>query len=279
MRLTSRRIHSTSASSTPNEPPEEEPTAPPVVEPDETAVAPEPKPTSPLVLASTGPVAWLCSAVTDHLEAAGRRYLSEAAAGGVLTVELAGAKNVASRKPDAAARDAALAKALAESLGIEESKVTAALDPDNRLWWRQTNVSAGWHAHRQIILARRQADVLLGRQLPINKHLELTSGGERRANRRAERDLLTFARQAGRIHRGDDRIVAVREHESQIAPSFGQWHDQGVGLDGDPHVIHTMDRSRLIDAAHAAVEGDTAVEEQAAADAEPDADAAEEKTE
>ena len=31
-------------------------------------------------------------------------------------------------KPDRAARDAALAKSLAESLGIEESKVTAALE-------------------------------------------------------------------------------------------------------------------------------------------------------
>jgi hypothetical protein len=32
---------------------------------------------SPAVLASAGPVAWLCTAVTDHLETAGRRYLAE----------------------------------------------------------------------------------------------------------------------------------------------------------------------------------------------------------
>jgi hypothetical protein len=38
------------------------------------------EPASPLVLASAGPVAWLCTAVIDHLEAAGRRYLSEAGA-------------------------------------------------------------------------------------------------------------------------------------------------------------------------------------------------------
>jgi hypothetical protein len=38
------------------------------------------EPTSPPVLASAGAVAWLCTAVIDHLEEAGQRYLSEAGA-------------------------------------------------------------------------------------------------------------------------------------------------------------------------------------------------------
>jgi hypothetical protein len=38
------------------------------------------EPTSPLVLASAGSVAWLCTAVVDHLEAAARRYRAEAGA-------------------------------------------------------------------------------------------------------------------------------------------------------------------------------------------------------
>ena len=38
------------------------------------------QPLSPLVLVTTGPVAWLCTAVTDHLERAGQRYRAEAGA-------------------------------------------------------------------------------------------------------------------------------------------------------------------------------------------------------
>ena len=36
------------------------------------------EPPPPLVLTSAGPVAWLCTAVSDHLEAAGSRYRAEA---------------------------------------------------------------------------------------------------------------------------------------------------------------------------------------------------------